>query len=115
MGILPITGKRHLEVALFSDQESCEALGASLFSMAKEDLDVGMIEDSLRELLNMAAGQIKQTVAPDHVLGLPRIIREQDLKEDHREARDNGVLLRTLGPVQLFIWITEAKSSAPVA
>jgi len=108
--LLPITGQRNLEVALFSDQSSCEALGASLFSMPKEDLDTGMIEDSLRELLNMAAGQIKQAVAPDHILGLPKVIAEQDLGDAHRKARDSGVLLRTLGPVQLFIWITEGQA-----
>jgi hypothetical protein len=109
MVLLPITGSRHLEVALFSDQASCESLGASLFSMPKEDLDVSMIEDSLRELLNMAAGQIKQAVVPDHVLGLPKVIAEADLDEDHRQARDAGVLLKAMGPVQLFIWITEGQ------
>jgi hypothetical protein len=109
MALLPITGQRRLEVALYSDQASCEALSSSLFSLAKEDIDTSMIEDSLRELLNMAAGQIKQAVAPDHTLGLPKVIGEQDLGENHRRARDTGVLLKTVGPVQLFIWITEAE------
>lgn len=107
MALLPITGVRQLEVTLFSDRTSCESLGSSLFSVAREDIDTSMIEDSLRELLNMAAGQIKQAVAPDHTLGLPKLIAEDDLGENHRRARDAGVLLKTVGPVQLFIWITE--------
>lgn len=111
MVLLPITGARRLEVALYSDQKSCRSLGSSLLSIPGEQLDLSMIDDSLRELLNMAAGQIKAAIAPDHMLGLPKVVREDELKAEQRTAMHDGVLLRAVGAVQLFLWIHEAATA----
>jgi hypothetical protein len=41
---------------------------------AIDELDLDMVDDALRELVNMTAGQIKRELAPKQLLGLPEII-----------------------------------------
>lgn len=70
---LSIAGPKPLCVAISSDEQGCAAVGAALFSCAPETLDPSMIDDSLCELVNMAAGQIRTLMALDQALGLPRV------------------------------------------
>lgn len=72
--VLPIPGARPVTVALSSDREGCAALAAAMLGMAEDGLDLAMIDDFMRELLNMTAGQIKIELALDQALGLPRVI-----------------------------------------
>jgi len=72
--VLPIPGKRPISVALSSDRAGCAALAAAMLGLEEDELDVSMIDDFLRELLNMTAGQIKHELALDAALGLPRIV-----------------------------------------
>jgi hypothetical protein len=108
MALLGIPGARPLEVILFSDERSCRALAAGMFGMKVDQIPEDMIEDSLRELLNMAAGQIKSVLAPDQLLGLPRIIGEKDLGPERREKLTRGVVLQSRGTEQLFIAVLSA-------
>jgi len=71
---LSIAGKRPVTVALSSDRRGCAALASAMLGMDEDDLDVAMIDDFMRELLNMTAGQIKSELALDQALGLPRVI-----------------------------------------
>jgi hypothetical protein len=71
---LPIPGKRPITVALSSDHRGCAALAAAMLGMDEDDLDIAMIDDFLRELANMTAGQIKHDLSLDQALGLPRMI-----------------------------------------
>lgn len=73
--VLPIPGSVPLAVVVTGDESSCQKLGARLFSMALKDVDVGMMEDTLRELANITAGQVKRAMSIDAALGLPRIIK----------------------------------------
>ena len=98
---LPIKGERPLRVALSSSRNGCAALGAALFSCEPDTLDDGMIEDSLRELLNMAAGQIKGALALDQALGLPEIVAGP------AHALQTGVVLRSQDDLGLLIWVAE--------
>jgi hypothetical protein len=102
---LSINGARPLRVALSSSEDGCAALGSALFSMPKDALDQAMIDDSLCEVLNMAAGQIKGALALDQALGLPKIVTAADLPADR--ALNEGVVLRSRGSFGLLIWITE--------
>jgi hypothetical protein len=104
---LPIKGKRPINVALSSDRPGCTALGAALFSCAPDALDASMIDDSLCELLNMAAGQINAALALDQTLGLPRIIDGTALTEAAEQAMREGVVLRSREAVNLMIWVSE--------
>jgi hypothetical protein len=107
LALLPIAGARPLTVALFSDKSGCHALGAALASIPPEQVDDGVVEDSLRELLNMAAGQIRREIVPDQPLGLPRIVGAETMSEPMRQAMINGIHLKSVGSVPLFIWVTE--------
>lgn len=71
---LPIPGARPVTVALSSDRRSCAALTSAMLGMAEDGLAVEMIDDFMRELLNMTAGQIKRELALDQALGLPRVL-----------------------------------------
>ena len=104
---LPITGKRPLVVALCCDDAGSSALGAALFSCAPDSLDGSMLDDSLCELLNMTAGQIKSALALDQALGLPRMVRGTDLPTKLSTALREGTILRARGEVNLVLWITE--------
>jgi len=70
---LPIPGSRPITVALSSDRRGCAALAAAMLGMDEDELGVEMIDDFMRELLNMTAGQIKLELAIDQALGLPRV------------------------------------------
>jgi chemotaxis phosphatase CheX-like protein len=72
--VLPIPGVRPVTVALSSDRSGCAALASVMLGLGEDELDVGMIDDFMRELLNMTAGQIKTELALDQALGLPRMI-----------------------------------------
>ena len=72
--VLPIPGARPVTIALSSDRRGCAALASAMLGMDEDGLDVGMIDDFMRELLNMTAGQIKLELALDQALGLPRVL-----------------------------------------
>ena len=71
--VLPIPGKRPISVALSSDRRGCAALASAMLGMAEDDLGVDMIDDFMRELVNMTAGQLKVEMSLDQALGLPKI------------------------------------------
>jgi len=71
---LPIPGKRPVTVALSSDRRGCSALASAMLGLDADGLDVAMIDDFMRELVNMTAGQIKRELALDQALGLPRVL-----------------------------------------
>lgn len=83
--VLPIPGKRPVSIALSSDRRGCAALAATMLGMDAEDLDVAMIDDFMRELLNMTAGQIKMELSLDQALGLPRVLDGEALFAAPRE------------------------------
>ncbi len=72
--VLPIPGVVPVSVVLACDQASCHQLGARLFCVTPAEVDVAMIDDTLRELANITAGQVKRAMSLDQALGLPRIL-----------------------------------------
>jgi CheY-specific phosphatase CheX len=72
--VLPIPGARPITVALSSDRRGCAALASAMLGMDQDGLGIEVIDDFMRELLNMAAGQIKRELSLDQALGLPRMI-----------------------------------------
>jgi hypothetical protein len=107
MAVLEVTGGRPWRVALFSDHGGCTALGAALCQVEPDMLEDGMIEDSLCELLNMAAGQIKGLLSADETLGLPKITTPEDLSPQSQKAYREGILLRSQDSVNLMMWISQ--------
>ena len=72
--LLPIPGKQPLTVAIAADQSSASTLGGAMFSCGQADVDASMIDDSLCELANIVAGQVKRSMKLDQNLGLPKVI-----------------------------------------
>lgn len=77
--VLPIPGVRPVTVALSADRRSCAAMASAMLGLAEDGLDLAMIDDFMRELLNMTAGQIKRELALDQALGLPRVLDGDEL------------------------------------
>lgn len=72
--VLTISGARPITVALSSDRRGCAALTSAMLGLDEDGLGIEMIDDLMRELLNMAAGQIKMELSLNQALGLPRMI-----------------------------------------
>jgi hypothetical protein len=107
---LPISGEPPLAVVLCSDQESSATLGSALLKCDPAALEPAMIDDSLCELLNMAAGQIKNALAPDRALGLPKILSGGDHDQQAERVLRDGMTLRSRGALNLILWISNGSS-----
>jgi hypothetical protein len=81
--VLPIAGAFPLSIALSSDHRGCTVLAASMLCADEDDLELSTIDDSLRELLNMTAGQLKAELALDQALGLPRVVDSDRIFQAH--------------------------------
>ena len=100
--LLPIPGPRPITIGLSSDEAGCLALSGAMFSVASNEVDSSMINDSLCELLNMTAGLVKGALLLDQALGLPRILQETA----GSLAAAHGVVLRAK-KLGLVLWIQE--------
>jgi hypothetical protein len=112
LAVLPFKGLRPIRILLSSDEDGCTGLGSALLGTPGAKLDPSMIDDSLCELLNMAAGQIKRALAVDEELGLPRIVSGEAGQALFRTARNQGTVLRSRGSFHLLIWVMEAADGA---
>jgi len=101
---LAIEGKKPIMVALSADQASCSAIGAAMFGCPADTIDAGMMEDVLRELVNMTAGQIKRVLALDDALGLPTMTTQHDLLKAVDPPQVSNTPL-SAGGVKLVLWI----------
>jgi hypothetical protein len=72
--VLSIPGARPMTIAMSSDREGCVTLAAAMLKCEAADLDLAMVDDFMRELVNMTAGQIKSEMSLDQALGLPRVM-----------------------------------------
>ncbi len=105
--ILPIGAEEILQVALASDQRGCAILGARMFQVELAEVDASMIDDTLRELVNMTAGMIKRAIGADMALGLPRIVSESR-PDGPLAASWHRVLLRAHdGAVELVLFVSD--------
>jgi CheY-specific phosphatase CheX len=96
--ILGIPGARPVTVAMSSDRGGCAALAAAMLGIDEDDLDLAMIDDVIRELVNMTAGQIKAELALDQVLGLPKVMDGEALFGSahawtHHIVESNAIIL----------------------
>lgn len=99
--VLSIAGAKPVTVALASDRAGCAALAAAMLMIDEEELELQMIDDFMRELVNMTAGQIKCELALDQALGLPRCldgISSDPAWTHHVLASDSISLIVSLAP-----------------
>lgn len=102
--VLPINGATPVSILVSSDKESCAVLGSRLFMVSPQAVDNSMIEDTLRELANMAGGQVKRAMSLEQALGLPRILPEGDPWRDTIDT-SQCIFMRAEGDVHLELLI----------
>ena len=108
--VLPIPGKVKLAVVVTGDQASCQKLGARLFSVTPQDVDISMMEDTLRELANITAGQVKRAMSIDAALGLPRIVVGTDAWGDPGHGQQLIVLRADCDDIHLEVQVAADRS-----
>jgi hypothetical protein len=101
---LTIEGPKPVMVALSADPESCSAIGEAMFGCPADELEPGVIEDVLRELVNMTAGQVKQALSMDDALGLPSMMTEIDVMQVLDRPTGSNTSLKA-GGVKLVLWV----------
>jgi hypothetical protein len=104
--VLPIPGKQPLTVGLSTDQVGCQQLSAAMFGCAHDAVDQSMMDDSLRELVNMTAGLVKSSMSLDQALGLPRIMDGKQVPPSPGGEPGHSVILRGR-EIGLVLWIFE--------
>jgi hypothetical protein len=112
--LLPIPGSRPLTIALASDQKGCLSLSAALFACEESSVDAEMIDDTLRELVNMIGGQVRTAVVGDQALGLPRIDTgfklDADLDAEAASPLGRCIVMR-VGAFEIAVRVAETQET----
>ena len=80
--IVPLIGNPLYIVTAHADRSGGPSLASTMFSCTPDEANEEMVEDSLRELCNIVAGQVKSLVAPEHEIGLPSRLTDADTLKD---------------------------------
>lgn len=75
--LLPTIGARPVTVAVAADEPGARVLGSRMFGCEPTAVDRSMADDSLSELANIIAGQVKTSMGLDQHLGLPEILTHE--------------------------------------
>jgi hypothetical protein len=113
IAMLPIPGVPGILVALSSDRGTCCAMAAKMFMTEEASVDQDMMNDTLTELVNMTAGQIKNALGLDRALGLPKVLD----KDGHVAIDPNrwrGVRMNS-GAHEVALWLAMADAVAQAA
>ncbi len=108
VAVLPIAGRRPLTVAVASDSHGAALLGSAMFSCPAGAVDRSMADDSLRELTNIVAGQVKSVLAPDQALGLPRVLSTREGFDQQKMTGWRNATLKN-NDKQVRVWIAIAE------
>ena len=100
--IMLVSGARPGSVGLSSDEAGCAKLAAAMFSCKPEGVDVGMVNDALRELVNMTAGLLKREMALDQALTVPLIVDDKECLAEI--ARQHPALVLIAREVGIALW-----------
>jgi hypothetical protein len=74
--MLRLNGIPGIFLSVACDHDAGSRIAGVIFEVDPKSADDSMIDDSLRELANIFAGQVKGLVAPNHEIGLPRVHRD---------------------------------------
>jgi hypothetical protein len=89
--MLRLHGAPAIFVGLACDDVAGIAIASTIFEVDPQQVNEAMIDDALRELANIFAGQVKSMLAPEHQIGLPRI---QSDPKTFADREWHGVSLR---------------------
>jgi hypothetical protein len=113
IAMLPIPGVPGILVALSSDKGTCCTMAAKMFMTDEGSVDQQMMNDTLTELVNMTAGQIKNALGLDRALGLPKVLDKQgNVAIDPNRWR--GVRMMS-GAHEVALWLAVADAVAQAA
>jgi hypothetical protein len=114
MVLLPLLGERNISIVLACDARAGRALACSLLGSAANQITPDLVDEAVRELLNMIAGQVTAAMHIDQVLGLPRRTTLAEITLEGGLGMDDTVLLSSHGRIDLRLWIFE-RSPPPAA
>ena len=75
--VLGMPGPSPITVAVSSDEEGASSLTCALFALEHHELEESMLSDTMAELSNMFAGQLKGSLNLNQSLGLPKVLQLQ--------------------------------------
>lgn len=104
LALLPLKGQVSVMVGISSSEAGCVELSSALFQCSPDKLDEAMIKDSLGELLNMAAGQVRSALALDQALGLPELRSDAESVAASEKWR---IVALQAGKVDLLLWLSD--------
>jgi hypothetical protein len=107
MVMLPIEGPRDIRLVLAYDNRGATALATRMFGVPAGSVTGDLLDDAIRELLNMIGGQISTALSLDQTLGLPRPTNLAEMAQSGDTSAEDAVLLRSSGNVDLRLWILE--------
>jgi hypothetical protein len=107
--VIDVPGPRPLRIALSAEGQGSARLSAALFSCDLAQVDEAMKTDALGELLNMAAGQVKNALRVDEALGLPQVVNPQSVTTGDKSWRQ---LRLSAGDVELVLSLADPDPSS---
>jgi len=90
---VPLIGSPTYVVAATAVGEGGYELAGMMFDCSPSTVDDQMVQDSLSELVNILAGQLKAFIAPTHSLGLPSKLIDSATLADYDQSRGARVYI----------------------
>jgi hypothetical protein len=106
MFLLPLAGERKISIVLACDERAGRALSRALLHIGPDEVTRELIDEAIRELLNMIAGKVTAALRIDQALGLPRRTTLAEICSGGL-AMDDTVLLSSQGQINLRLWVFE--------
>ena len=93
--VLGMPGPSPITVAVSSDEEGASSLACALFALEHHELEESMLSDTMAELSNMFAGQLKGSLNLNQSLGLPKVLQLQQFLPALNESTCHHIAVQT--------------------
>lgn len=107
MYLLALEGEPRISVVVGCDRRASRALARAIFKCEDSAIENEVADDAVRELLNMVGSRIRNTLAPDRMMGVPRITNLVEIVESGGLTLNDTVLIRSQGSFDFRIWLFE--------
>jgi CheY-specific phosphatase CheX len=106
-GVLPMPGPTPITVAVSSDLQGSSQLASALFAVEPTDVEIDMVSDTMAELSNMFAGQLKGFLNLSQNLGLPKVFTKGEFEDALADTRWKHIPVDAGGARVLVSFTTE--------
>ena len=103
--VLGMPGPSPITVAVSSDEEGASSLACALFALEHHELEESMLSDTMAELSNMFAGQLKGSLNLQQSLGLPKVLQLQQFLPALSEDTWHHIAVKT-GDAQVLLSVS---------